>query len=95
MLADGLVGAGDEVTLLAPEGSQTRAHLVSSLLDDQPDLYGLVEHLMGAALVIRGADVVHDHTDIRALITAVNGRGPRTPTRSRWSASSATSWPTP
>lgn len=73
LLADGLVDAGDEVTLLAAEGSNTRAHLVSSPRDDQPDLYALVEHLMGADPLIRGADVVHDHTDIRALLTAVNG----------------------
>lgn len=70
LLADGLVARGHDVTLFASGGSQTKARLVSPLIDPpDPALLGNTwfdaYHATSAYLEIDHAyDVVHDHSGI-------------------------------
>jgi glycosyltransferase involved in cell wall biosynthesis len=79
LLADGLVETGDDVTLFATGGSQTKAQLVSPL-EFAPDPHVLgnpwydAYHALFAYLHADEFDVVHDHA---AVAGAVLGAGMR------------------
>src|SRR5438128_5003786 len=69
LLADGLVERGHDVTLFASGGSETKADLVTPLLDPpDPALLGNVWfdtfHSLSAYLDAERFDVIHDHSGI-------------------------------
>ena len=80
LLADGLVDAGHEVTLLASGGSRTKADLVT-VYDDPPSARlgdGFVEavHVLAGYRERHNFDVIHDHTGPVGLAIAGVVDGP-------------------
>ena len=80
ILADGLVAAGHDVTLLASGGSRTTAHLWS-VFDDPPSrAMGCpaheVTHWMAAHARRHEFDVIHDHSSIVGAALAAISDGP-------------------
>jgi glycosyltransferase involved in cell wall biosynthesis len=69
LLTEGLVDAGHDVTLFASGGSETRAHLISSM-EVAPDPRELgnpwydAYHALSCYLQVDGFDVVHDHAGV-------------------------------
>lgn len=65
-LADGLANRGHEVTLFAPGGSRTTAHLHTTLATPQPRMIGDVAteawHVLQATRRASEFDVIHDHS---------------------------------
>lgn len=66
VLADGLAGAGIDVTLFAPGGSRTRAQLEVTFDETQPEAMGhtaiTTENTIRAYRNWREFDLIHDHT---------------------------------
>jgi len=79
-LADGLVAAGHDVTLLASGGSQTTARLWTVF--DEPPSRAIgcpaheVTHWMRAHAARHDFDVIHDHSSILGAALAAVGDGP-------------------
>lgn len=82
LLADGLVAAGHDVTLVAAEGSSTDARLVSPTGAARPDLRGdvctEVRHALQGYRALRHADVIHDHSGWAGPALAAFGSVPPT-----------------
>jgi glycosyltransferase involved in cell wall biosynthesis len=73
-LAEGLVAKGHDVTLFAPAGSVTAAHLVSPCGDPRPAQLGdwMVEAVQVAAAYGRHRefDIIHDHTAVGPIVSS-------------------------
>lgn len=81
VLTEGLVGAGHDVTLFAPAGSQTSARLVTPLekpppLGDPTSITDELAHVSVAYAHASEFDVIHDHTGIGPPLAAVLHDGP-------------------
>jgi hypothetical protein len=80
ILADGLVAAGHDVTLLASGGSRTSARLRSVF--DEPPSQALgcpaceISHWMGAYRLRNEFDVIHDHSSVIGAALAAVADGP-------------------
>jgi glycosyltransferase involved in cell wall biosynthesis len=77
LLAAGLTARGHEVTLFAPEGSESPAEVVSPLpaagADSIGDVWFEAYHALKAHARAESFDVVHDHTFLGPALASMNG----------------------